>query len=171
MKNNEIDNIKEKLINFYDDNISVPDLDTRMSNFLFSEVVNDLLEKGIKNFGDWLKYYSTDGNDLDDIVTLTESYYYKALKRDLDGISMEEKILIYNAIALYSIEMDIDKPEGKIMNTVILTFIEIVRHYALFIKGYLSMKGDLLISDRSKSQFYTVWNAGSYKREMPITLF
>jgi len=171
MKNNEIDNIKEKLINFYDDNISVPDLDTRMSNFLFSEVVNDLLEKKIKNLGDWLKYYSTDGNDLDDILVLTESYYYKALRRDLESISMEEKILIYNAIALYSIEMDIEKPEGKIMNTVILTFIEIVRHYGLFVKGYLSMKGELLISDRSKSQFYTVWEGGSFKKELPITLF
>ena len=171
MKNNEINNIKEKLINFYDDNISVPDLDTRMFNFLFSEVVNDLLDKNINNLGDWLRYYSTDGNDLDDIVVLTESYYYKALRRDLESISMEEKILIYNAIALYSIEMDIDKPEGKIMNTVILTFIEIVRHYSLFVKGYLSMKGDLLISDRSKSQFYSVWDAGSIRKEMPITLF
>jgi hypothetical protein len=149
----------------------VPDLDTHMSNFLFSEVVNYLHDKSIKDLGDWLRYYSTDGNYLDNIVVLTESYYYKALRGDLESISMEEKILIYNAIALYSIEMDIDKPEGKIINTVILTFIEIIRHYNLFVKGYLSMKGDLLISDRNKSQFYSVWNAGSIKKEIPITLF
>lgn len=164
--------IQDKLLRFSEDNISMPDLESRISNFLFSQIINDLKDKGIKTFGEWLKYYSTEGNDFEEVVVMSEAYYYKALRRDFDSISLEEKILVYNAIALYCIEMDIERPTGKLFGMIINTFIEIVRHYNLSIKGYLSLKGDVLISDRSKSQFYSVWSNGStFKREMPITLF
>lgn len=171
MSNSEIKHIKDKLINFYEDNSTMPDIETRMTNFLFSAIINDLQEKDIKSFGDWLKYYSSDGNSFEDIVSLTESYYFKALKRELNVITMEEKVLIHNAIALYSLEMDIEMPKGNILNTVILTFIEIIRHYNLFLKGYLSLRGKIMISDRSKTEFYTVWSGGSFKKELPINLF
>ncbi len=38
-------------------------------------------------------------------------------------------------------------------------------------KTYLSMKGEILLSDRNRCQFYSVWSGGEYKREMPIILF
>lgn len=165
-----INNIGMKVESFYLDCIDMPDLETRLSNFLFSEVVNDLKDRNIHSFGEWLKYHA-EGNNFPEITTLSEGYYYKALKRDYLNISFDEKILIFNAIALYSIEMDVERPVGQLLNDVILTFIEIIRHYDLFLKGYLSVDGEILISDRTKCRFFSTWETATFKREMPITLF
>lgn len=164
--------ITSRLKEFYDNTIDMPDMEARLGDFLYKEIMNDFLEKKIKNFNDWLKYYSTEGNDFEDVVKLTESYYYKVLRKDLINISMEEKVLIYNAIALYCTEMDVDRPTGTLFNKIIGTFIEIVRHYNLFLKGFVSLKGEISISDRTKTKFFSVWSNGdSFKKEVPITLF
>lgn len=164
--------IKEKMMIFYQNTITMPDIEERMDDYLFGEIYNDFQEKGIKSFGDWLKYYSTDGNNFQDIVDVTEAYYFKALTEKFDNITIEEKIIAHNALALYSLEMDIDKPRGRLIGTIISTFIEIVRHYNLYIKGYLLMRGNVFISDRTKTKFFSVWSNGStFNKEMPITLF
>ena len=164
--------IKIKLFKFYEDNAALFDIDVRMSDYLFSEIYNDLKGKGINTFGKWLNYYSTNGNNFYDVVVMSENYYYKALKSDYNAISLEEKILVYNAIALYAIEMDVDKPKGKILGTIINTFIEVVHHYNLLLKKYLLMDGEILISDRNRCHFYSLWTFGSnIKKEMPVTLF
>lgn len=165
-----IKHIKENFINFYNEYMELPDIENKLNNFLFSELINDFNDKKINNFGDWLKYYSTE-NDFSEIVTLTESYYYKALSKNFNDVTLEEKILMHMAVALYSREMDIDRPQGQIINTIIMTFIEVIRHYNLLLDGYLSLKGDILISDRNRCQFYSVWSGGNYKKEMPIILF
>jgi hypothetical protein len=164
--------IKRKLSEFYQENMTMPDVEECMSNFLHSEIINDLLEKNIRNCEDWLKYYSSNGNNFEDIVNLTEGYYFKALQQDYDNINLEEKVLAFNVVALYCIEMDIEKPTGRLVGTIISSFIEIVRHYNLFLKGYLSMRGEVLISNRTKVEFYSLWTNGStFVKEMPITLF
>lgn len=163
-----IDNISLKIESFYLDSKDMPDLETRLSEFLFSEIVNDLIDRNIHSFHDWLRYYS---NDFKEITTLIEGYYENALKRNYEDISFTEKILIYNAIALYSIEMNVEKPVGLLANEVIHTFIEIIRHYDLFLKGYLSVDGEILISNRNKCRFYSLWETSTMKKEIPITLF
>jgi len=171
MKSN-IDQIKERFNAFYADTINAsPDREDKLAKFLFSEICNDLQEKKIKSFQDWLVYYSTQTNEFDEIVKLVESYYYKALRQDLNAITLEEKIMAYNAVSLYSIEMDVDMPVGRFAGSIISIFIEIIRHYNLVLKGYLQLKGNILISDKNKSQFFSVWDAGNVKKEIPITLF
>lgn len=134
--------------------------------------MNDFIETGIKDFNDWLVYYSTEGNNFEDIVKLIESYYYKALRQDLSSVTIEEKVLVFNAIALYCTEMDVERPRGQLFSKIIYTFIEIVRHYNLHLKGFLSLKGKVLISNRSESKFFSVWSNGSESpKEIPITLF
>lgn len=164
-------NIGMKVESFYLDCIDMPDIESRLGKFLFSEIVNDLNDRKIENLGDWLKYHSTNVEDFNEIVTLSEGYYYKALKRDLDSITFDEKILIYNSIALYSIEMDVEMPTGVLLSNVIQTFIEIIRHYDLFLKGYLSLEGEILISNRTKCRFFSNWETSTFKKKMPITLF
>lgn len=160
-----------KVESFYLDCMDMPAIESRLKKFLFSEIVNDLKDRKIENFSDWLKYYSRNKEDFNEIVTLSEGYYYKALKRDLENITFEEKILIYNSLALYSIEMDIEMPSGVLINNVIETFIVINRYYNLFLKGYLSVEGEILISNRTKCSFFNHWEASSFKKKIPITLF
>jgi hypothetical protein len=168
---NRLSHIKDRLRAFYNDGMSLPDIESRMGDFLNKELMNDFIEKKIKNFQDWLKYYSTEGNNFEDIVRLTESYYYKVLRQDLLSITLEEKVVIYNAIALYCTEMDVEKPTGSLFNKIVRTFIEIVRHYNLYLKGFVSLRGEVSISNREKIQFFSVWKDASYTKEVPITLF
>jgi len=164
--------MKERLNAFLADSINAsPDKEDKLAKFLFSEIFNDLQSKGIKNFQDWLVYYSTQTNDFQEIVKLVESYYYKAIRQELVAITIEEKIMAYNAVALYSIEMDVDMPVGRFAGSIINIFIEIIRHYNLVLKGYLLLKGNILISDRNQSKFFSVWEAGNVRKEIPITLF
>jgi hypothetical protein len=165
-------NIIVKLVSFYNENIGMSDLETRITNFLLSEIINDLMEKNIKTFGEWLEYYSKNSDSFDEVVNLSDSYYVKVLKQELPQITLEEKVLVYNAIALYCVEMDVDRPTGKLFGKIVGTFIEVLRHYNLYIKGYLSLRGDILISDRSKTEFYNVWSDGNtFNKEIPVTLF
>ena len=164
-----VDDITQELLDFYEDNIDMPDLEIHMTNFLYSKIVNNLKKMKINNFGDWLELHRED--NLEEILTMCESYNLKAMRSEVEYISLRERVLIYNAVALYGIEMDVDRPTGKLMSTIIYTFIEVIRCYNLFIKGYLSLRGELLISDRKKFQFYNVWGGGSVKKEVPVNLF
>jgi hypothetical protein len=148
------------------------DLEDKLFMYLFSEVYNDLLSKDIKTFGDWLKYYSTDTNDFSEVVKIVNSYYDKILTRDFDNVTWEERVIGFNSFALYAMEMDIDVPrETSLQGKIMLLFTEIVMNYDLVLKGYLSVRGEILISDHKKSQFYTVWTGSGYAIDQPITLF
>lgn len=158
---------------FYENWKNSYNLEEKLFKYLFSEVYNDLLSKNIRTFGDWLKYYSTDTNDFSEILRIVNSYYDKILAGRFDLVTWEERVIGFNSFAIYAIEMDVDMPrdnntlQGKIM----LTFTEIVLNYGLVLKGYLSVRGDILISDNKKCTFYTVWTGSGYKIDQPITLF
>lgn len=164
--------IQKRYVQFYENWQEAPNIEAKLFSFLFSEVYNDLVEKNIKTLSDWLKYYSTEDNDFNEIVKLVDSYHEKILMGQFEKVTFAEKVLGFNSFALYAREMDIDIPkdttfQGRIM----ATFMEFVRHYDLVLKGYLSVKGDILVSDRKKSTFYSEWIAGSVKKELQITSF
>jgi len=162
--------IQKKYVQFYENWHESPNIEEKLFSFLFSEIYNDLVEKNIKTLSDWLKYYSTDSNDFNEIVKHVDSYHEKILMSQFDNVTFAEKILGFNSFALYAREMDIDIPkntafQGKIMGT----FMEFVRYYDLVLKGYLFVKGDILVSDPNKSTFYSEWIAGSVKKQLQIT--
>lgn len=172
MDANNLNNIKAKYVAFYDNSEALPNIEDSLFKFLFNEIYTDIQYKKIQNFHDWLKYYSTDGNDFEPISKLASSYYEKVLQQKFDDITFEEKVLMFNALALYSIEMDVDAISSEhFRGKILLTFIEIIEHYKLVIAGYLSLKGQILISDRNKCTFYSVWSADGVEKETPITLF
>ena len=164
--------IQERYVQFYENWQETPNIEANLFSFLFSEVFNDLADKNIKTLSDWLKYYSTDDNDFSEIVKIVNSYHDKILMGRFDDVTFPEQILGFNAFALYAREMDIDIPrdttfQGKIM----ATFMEFVMHYDLVLKGYLFVKGNILISDRKQCVFYSEWIAGSQRKELQITSF
>lgn len=164
--------IQERYVQFYNNWQETPNIETKLFSFLFSEVYNDLVEKNIKTLSDWLKYYSTEKNDFNEIVKLVNSYHEKILMSQFDQVSFAEKILGFNAFVLYAREMDIDIPRDTTYQGIIIaTFMEFVMHYDLVLKGYLSVKGEILISDRKQCKFYSEWIAGSMKKELQITSF
>jgi hypothetical protein len=161
--------IKEKFTSFYENCVENHDAENKLFNFLFSEIYNDLTEKGIGNFSEWLEYYSKSNFDL--IIELADGFYYKALRSEYDQITFEEKLMAFNAVALYSIEMECEPISGHFRGKIIGVFIEVIRHYNLVLKGYLSLSGEILISDPKKYMFYTMWSAGAINKKMPIILF
>lgn len=165
--------LRERYIEFYNNWSTSHNLEEKLFKYLFSEVYNDLLSRNIKTLGEWLKYYSTDGNQFNEIVSYVNSYYEKILSGRLEDVTFEERLLGFNAIALYALEMDIDFPRdnNRLQGTIMASFIEIVMNYDLVLKGYLSVKGDLLIHDRKRCTFYSVWEAGKIRKEVPINLF
>lgn len=168
MKLDTID-IQKRYMQFYENWQEVPNIEVKLFSFLFSEIYNDLIEKNIKTLDDWLKYYSTDKNDFSEIVKLVNSYHEKILTCQFDNVSFNEKVLGFNSFALYAREMDIDIPNDSIFQGKIMaTFMEFVLHYDLVLKGYLSVKGDIFVSDSKKSIFYT---SGNEKKEIQITSF
>jgi hypothetical protein len=172
MDANNLNNIKARYAAFYDNSAALPDIEDSLFKFLFNEILIDIRSKNIRNFHEWLKYYSTDGTDFEPICKLASSYYEKVLQQKFDDIIFDEKVLMFNALALYSIEMDVDPVEdARFRGTIFQTFIEIIEHYKLVLGGYLSLKGQILISDRNKCTFYSVWSANGVNKETPITLF
>lgn len=161
-----------KYVQFYRNCGEMPDFEEKSYNFLFSEIMNDFDEKGIKNTGDWLKYYSTDGNDFDEIARLAELYYERVLKAEYDLIDFGERMVAFHGIVLYAKEMDVEIPSNNIRlkGKIIANLIEIIRLYVLYLKGYLSVRGEILVSDTSKMTFYNVWKGSGIEKEMPITL-
>lgn len=167
-----LDLIKARFAAFYESSESLPNIEEKLFKFLFNEIFNDLRSKNVKSFHDWLIYYSTEGNDINDVSILCQSYLEKVLQKRSDEITIEEKVLMFNALALYSIEMDIEPVDNSnLRGKIFQTFIEIIEHYKLVQLGYLSMKGQILISDRNKCTFYSVWSAGGVVKETPINLF
>jgi hypothetical protein len=164
--------IGKRYVQFFDNWQKSPNIEAKLFSFLFSEVYNDLLDKGIETLEDWLKYYSTDDNDFSEIVKLVTSYHDKILMAQFDQVTFAEKVLGFNAFAIYVREMDIDIPKNTVFQGKIMaTFIEFVMYYDLVLKGYLSVKGDMLISDRNKCKFYNERSAGNVKKELQITSF
>lgn len=153
--NLNFNDIQSKYNEFYENCESLPDLETRLFNFLFSEIYNDLSSKEIKTLEDWLKYYSTDGNNLNEIVQLCNSYYEKVVQGNFELITFEEKVLGFNSLVLYAIEMDAEFPQESMSfrGNILATFFEIVYRYNLVLQGYLSVRGQILISNRSQCEF------------------
>lgn len=172
MKQND-NGIRERYIIFYQNWSNADNLEGRLFKYLLAEVHNDLIEKDIKTFADWLKYYSTDTNDFNKIVNLANSYYEKILGGKLDDVTFEERLLGFNSLALYALELDIEFPKDstRLQGTIMASFIEIILNYDLVLKGYLSVKGDILIHNKKQCTFYSVWSAGNVRKEVPINLF
>lgn len=165
--------IRERYVECYKTWENTYNLEERLFKCLFSEVYNDLVSKKIKTLADWLNYYSTDTNNFSEVVKLVNSYYEKILGSRLDEVTFEEKLIGFNALVLWELEMDVELPRGNtsLQGTIMASFMEIIVNYDLVLKGYLSVKGDILISDRKQYTFYTEWIAGNIKKELPITLF
>jgi hypothetical protein len=131
----------------------MPDVNQKIEDFLYDEIILDFTEKNIKNLGDWLKYY---GESYDDILKISNSYYGKLTNNKIQNIDFDEKILINNIIVLYCIEMDVDKPEGDLLKYIILTFIQIIQEYKLVILGKIKYFGEILISNKNSNKFLPV---------------
>jgi hypothetical protein len=164
---------RERYLEFFRNWETAYNLEEKLFRYLLSEVYNDLLSKNIKTLGDWLKFYSNDSNDFSVIVKHCNSYYEKILRGEFDKVSFEERLIGFNAFAVYMIEMDIDLPKNdtKLQGFLMATLIETVLNYDLFLKGYLSLNGNPHISNRKSIRFYSVWEAGGVRKEQPITLF
>jgi hypothetical protein len=148
--------IRDNLVTFWANNAEVQDIDRKMITFLVNEIIVDLKEKKINNFHEWLIYYSTNGNDFVDIITNVEKYYSLVSEKKYDEISLDMKVIMYNAVGLYCVEMGYDDvPEGELLSMIIQYFIQIVDKYELYRAGNLKIKGEISISNNKSYQFLT----------------
>jgi hypothetical protein len=159
--------IRDSLVAFWANNAELQEIDQKMITFLVNEIITDLKEKKINNFHEWLVYYSTDGNDFVDIVSNVEQYYRLVSEKRFDDISLEMKVIMYNAVALYCVEMGYDDvPEGELLSMILQYFIQIVDKYELYRAGNLKLKGEISISNNKSYQFLNVLD----ESPVPITV-
>ncbi len=166
--NSNFNTLIDNLVAYHDSNANLVDLDIKLYSYVYKLVINDVKDKNISNFHEWLNYYSCEYPDLYDIAIIVQSYRDKAVRNDHDSITLLEKIVITNAVAIYSIEMDIDiYPEGDLLNRIIATFIETVIKFHKFKRGYLELSGVILISNRS---LFTFEKIDMYAPQMGVSI-
>lgn len=156
---------------FYMDNAFLPDVEKRVYDYLYTELYKFFNENNVNNLNDWIKYL-VENNDFKSIVELADSYYYKVFNRQAELLTVEEQFLMYGAIVLYAKELDVEimNDDTPIKGMVINRFIEILKNYDLVVKGLLKVEGTIMISDLTKFEFYSTWNAGNVSKQLPITL-
>jgi hypothetical protein len=147
----DITKIRISAHNFYENNAELANIDALLAVYLNNEIINDFKSKQIANFHDWLIYYSTDGNDLNDIKDILVSINLKIKENREDEVEFEEKILLYHALALYCLEMEITElPEGELKQIIVDNFWKSIFKYCDFLKDLATLEGKIFISDSTK---------------------
>lgn len=113
-------------------------------------IILDLKSKEIKNFQEWLIHYD---ETIDEVVEFVDDYCTKVTDNKIDEIEQWQKVIMLNAVALYMIEWDTEQIPNGMMNRILQIYVETIRYYSMFKKGYLKLSGTILISDISLFRF------------------
>ncbi len=165
----KLKHIVKNLSDFHMENSYLPDIDKKLYLFIYSELYKFFNDENINNLHDWLNKFD---DDFDFIAELAETYFKKVFNNESHLVNLEEQFLMYAPVVLYAKELDIEiKHEDNIIKGMAINrFIEILKNYDLCRRGHLKVKGVIMVSDLSKFEFYSIDNAGSVRKELPITL-
>lgn len=113
-------------------------------------IILDLKSHRIENFQDWLIRYD---DTIDEVEGFVNDYCTKVTNDKIDEIEQWQKIIMMNALAIYMIELDIQQIPYGMMNRIMQIYVETIRYYSMFKKGYLKLSGTICISDISLFRF------------------
>jgi len=118
-------------------------------------IVVDLNERGISDFGKWLREYD---NTIDEVENILINYVKKVNSNRISEIERWENVVMLNSVALYVIEMGLDEvPVGEeIVDKLFKIYVSTVQDYIRMKRGRMKLVGSVFISDISLFQFVEI---------------